>query len=72
MSEIVAGRKDQINKHSSEWLIIDIGMSMYSDSTGRSCGVWNGPRTLDVITFNKLLELVIEKVEDGCPRSLNC
>ena len=56
---IIAGQFDQINEHSGDWLIVDIGIS----PTTRSCGVWHGPDTLDAINFGKLVALAIEKVE---------
>ena len=56
---IVAGRIDQINEHSGDWLIVDIG----SSPTAKSCGVWHGPGTLDAINFGKLVALAIKKVE---------
>ena len=64
---IVAGRVDQINEHSGDWLIVDIG----SSPTTRSCGVWHGLGTLDAINFGELVALAIEKVEDRGQPPLN-
>ena len=64
---IIAGRVEQINEHSGDWLIVDIGIS----PTTRSCGVWYGPGTLDAINFGKLVALAIEKVEDRGRPPLN-
>ena len=64
---IIAGSVDQINEHSGDWLIVDIGMS----PTARSCGVWHGPGTLDAVNFEKLIALAIETVKDRGQPPLN-
>ena len=66
-AEIVAGRVNQINGDCGEWLIVDIGFRMEE----ASCGIWHGPETLDVVTFSKLKQLAIEKVEENDPPFLN-
>ena len=65
--KIIAGQCDQVCPGSGDWLIVDIGMTM----TTRSSGAWHGPGTLCTKTFGKLLALAIRKVEERCDTPLN-
>ena len=68
-TNIVAGPKEDINEHSDDWLIVDIGFS----SRQPSCGFWNRKGKPRAVTFGKLLTLATEEVQnDGTPpRTLN-
>ena len=70
--KITAGTKDDINKDSGQWMIVDIGFS----STDPSCGVWTDTGTEEqepyVVTFGELVEWVTKEArrEDNT-RTLN-
>ena len=70
-SKIVAGRADDINKNSGQWLIVDIGFS----STARSCGVWDSSADEEnparAVTFAELKSIVIEEAQKAGTQPLN-
>ena len=64
---IIAGQVADINEHSGQWLIVDVGFS----NRESSCGVWNGVGKPRVVTFSCLVKLALEEVQKTDPRPLN-